>query len=151
MILVLALCLCALTLPAFSAPEGLHRLAVVGMGIPGLEDWMLCDPAGDMTEIRHNVYTKILDLTAGTEMKFNIASDDGNGAWNDAFNFGSAELELGEIAQLENGSGSGDMYFKAARDMTLRITVDLNPLSYPTDATGRRARTDKVYAHGGSA
>ena len=135
LVLSLVLCLGILPVAAFAAPEGLSRLAVVGMGIPGVKDWDINDPSGDMTEVSNNVYTKTLELTAGTEMKFKIASDNGQGGWNDAFNFGSAVLELGAAAEMENGGGSGDMSFKADRDMTIRITVDLNPLQEGNKAT----------------
>jgi hypothetical protein len=135
LVLSLVLCLGILAVAAFAAPEGLSRLAVVGMGIPGVKDWDINDPSGDMTEVSNNVYTKTLELTAGTEMKFKIASDNGQGGWNDAFNFGSAVLELGAAAEMENGGGSGDMSFKADRDMTIRITVDLNPLQEGNKAT----------------
>ena len=137
MLLALTLCLCGLSVAVFSAPEGLHRLAVVGMGLPGLKDWDINDPAGDMTEVSNNVYTKTLELTAGTEMRFKIATDNGNGGWNDAFNFGGAELTLSTEAQLENAGTSRDMYFKADKDMELKITVDLNPLLEGGKATIR--------------
>ena len=125
--LSLLLCLSLVPVAALAAPEGLSRLAVVGTGIPGIPVWDITDPAGDMTEVSESVYTKPLTLSAGTQIEFKIATDDA-GSWNDAFNFGSADLVLGTVAEMENGSGSGNMYFTADRDMTVTITVDLTPL-----------------------
>lgn len=135
MLLTLALCLCVLPVAAFAAPEGLSRLAVVGTGIPGIAEWDITDPAGDMTEVSEFVYTKTLYLTAGTEIRFKIAADNGMGGWNDAFNFGSAILTLGTVVEMENGGGTGDMSFKADKDTIFRITVNLNPLNEGGKAT----------------
>lgn len=133
--LVLIMCLSLVPFVTFAAPDGLSRLAVVGSGIPGVGEWDINDAAGDMTEVSESVYGKTLMLTAGTEMRFKIATDDGRGGWNDAFNFGSATLTLGTVAEMDNGGGSGDMFFKADKDMTVKITVDLNPLKDGGKAT----------------
>lgn len=135
MTLVLILCLSLMSVSVFAAPDGLSRLAVVGSGIPGVSEWDINDPAGDMTEVSESVYEKTLVLSAGTEMRFKIATDNGSGGWNDAFNFGSATLTLGSVSELENGGGTADMYFKAEKDMTIKVTVDLNPLQEGGKAT----------------
>ena len=129
------MCLGIMSMVAFAAPEGLSRLAMVGAGIPGVSEWNITDDAGDMTEVSNSVYEKTLTLTAGTEMKFKVATDNGNGGWNDAFNFGSATLTLGTVAEMENSGGSGDMTFKADKNMTIKVTVDLNPLADGGKAT----------------
>ena len=134
-VLALALVL-SLSVAAFAAPEGLESLAIVGKGIPGVGEWKPEDPAGDMTEVSDNIYVKELDMTAGETMNFKFA---GNDAWVDAFNFGSATIVLGEVADLECAGHSTDMAFTAEKDMKIKITVDLSAF-----ATGEGAATVKV-------
>ena len=119
--LALMLCVTALSVSAFAAFE-VDSLAVVGSNIPGVSEWDPADPAGDMTEVSAGVYEKVLEMTAGTEMKFKVA---GNDAWVDSCNFGSATIVLGEVAEMDCSGGSSDMPFTAEKDMTIKITVDL--------------------------
>lgn len=123
--LALVMCLGIMSMVAFAAPEGLNSLAVVGSGIPGVAEWNPADAAGDMTEVSDGVFTKTLDCAAGTSMKLKIA---GNDAWDDAWNFGSATLVLGQKADLTNGPGSTDMALTIAKAGKITITVDVNPL-----------------------
>lgn len=122
-VLALMLCVSALSVAAFAAPEGIDSLAIVGTGIPGVGEWNPADPAGDMTEVADCVYEKTLEVPAGTTMKFKVA---GNDAWDDTCNFGSATIELGVAADMECGGGSGDMTLTVDEDCTIKITVDLN-------------------------
>ena len=123
--LALVMCLGIMSMVAFAAPEGLNSLAVVGSGIPGVAEWNPADAAGDMTEVSEGVFTKTLDCAAGTSMKLKIA---GNDAWDDAWNFGSATLVLGQKADLTNGPGSTDMALTVAKAGKITITVDVNPM-----------------------
>lgn len=121
-LLALVLMCSIMAIPAFAAYDNVESLAIVGLGIPGAGDWNPADPAGDMTEVSDGIYEKVVTLTAGTEMKFKVA---GNDAWDDTCNFGSANIVLGQVAELECGGGSGDMTFKADSDITIKITVNL--------------------------
>ena len=114
-----------MSMVAFAAPEGLNSLAVVGAGIPGVAEWNPADAAGDMTEVSEGIYEKVLECIAGTSMKLKVA---GNDAWDDAWNFGSATLALGQKADLTNGAGSTDMALTIDKAMKIKITVDVNPL-----------------------
>ncbi len=132
--LVLALIMCAsiLSVTAFAAPQGLNSLAIVGTGIPGIAEWDPSDPAGDMEEVSESVFVKEIECPAGTSFQFKVA---GNDAWDDAFNFGSANIVFGQTAELENGGGSGDMSVSVSEACTLTITVDLYPLTEGGAAT----------------
>lgn len=130
--MVLMLCIGALSVCSFAAPDGLNSLAIVGTGIPGVGEWNPADAAGDMTEVQENIYEIVLDVTAGTSFKFKVA---GNDAWDDAFNFGSATIVLGKVADLTNGGGSSDMTVNVENDGQLKITVDLNGLAVGGAAT----------------
>lgn len=121
-VLALMLCIGVMSVAASAAFDNVNSLAIVGTGIPGVKDWTPEDPAGDMTEVSEGIYEKTLDLPAGTSMNFKIA---GNDAWDDTCNFGSANIVLGEVADLECSGGSGDMNFTADSAMTIKITVDL--------------------------
>ncbi len=123
--------LCMLCVPAF-AYEGLNSLAIVGAGIPGVKDWDPADPAGEMEEVEDGVFVKELSLTAGTTMTFKFA---GNDAWDDAFNFGSAAIEVGKTADLTCGSGSQNMTVTVTKDTTLKFTVNVNPMAEGGAAT----------------
>ena len=130
--LALMLCVSALSIAAFAAPDGVDSLAVVGDGIPGVPKW---DPAaveGDMEEVENNVYVKELTLTAGQTMNFKVA---GNDMWDNSCNFGSATIVLGEAAEMVCDGGSGNMTFTAEADMTIKITVDLNAFAEGGAAT----------------
>lgn len=120
--LVLMLCISALSVTAFAAFDTVQSLAVVGSGIPGVAEWKPEDPAGDMTEVSEGIWEKTLVMTAGTTMKFKVA---GNDKWDDTCNFGSANIVLGEKADLTCSGTSSDMPFTADKDMTIKITVDL--------------------------
>jgi hypothetical protein len=120
--LALMLCVGLLSVSAFAAFDNVESLAVVGDGIPGVPSWKPEAPEGDMTEVSEGIWEKTLDVTAGTTMKLKIA---GNDKWDDTCNFGSANLVLGEKADLTCSGGSSDMPFTADKDMTLKITVDL--------------------------
>lgn len=130
--LALMLCVSALSIAAFAAPDGIDSLAVVGAGIPGVPDWTPGAPEGDMDEVENNVYVKVLEVTAGTEMKLKIA---GNDMWDDSCNFGSATLVMGEVAELTCSGGSSDMPISFDRDMKIKITVDLNAFAEGGAAT----------------
>lgn len=131
--LALMLCVGALSIAAFAAPDGIDSLAIVGDGIPGVESWKPADPAGDMTEVENNIYVKELDVTAGTTMKLKIA---GNDMWDDSCNFGTGgTLVLGETVDLPISTLGGDMTFTAEEDMTIKITVDLNAFAEGGAAT----------------
>ena len=130
--LALMLCVSALSIAAFAAPDGVDSLAVVGAGIPGVPEWTPEAPEGDMTEVENNIYVKELDVTAGTTMKLKIA---GNDKWDDSCNFGSATLVLGEVAELTCSGGSSDMPITFDRDMKIKITVDLNAFAEGGAAT----------------
>ena len=121
--MVLMLCIGALSVCSFAAPTGLDGLAIVGTGIPGVGEWKPEDPAGDMTEVEENIYEIVLDVTAGTTFEFKVA---GNDKWDDAFNFGSATIVLGETADLTCGGGSTNMTVNVENDGKLKITVDMN-------------------------
>ena len=121
-VLALMLCIGVMSVAASAAFDNVNSLAIVGTGIPGVAEWKPEDPAGDMTEVSEGIYEKTLDLPAGTSMNFKIA---GNDAWDDTCNFGSANIVLGEVADLECSGGSGDMNFTADSAMTIKITVDL--------------------------
>ena len=121
--MVLMLCIGALSVCSFAAPTGLDSLAIVGTGIPGVGEWEPEDPAGDMTEVEENIYEIVLDVTAGTTFEFKVA---GNDKWDDAFNFGSATIVLGETADLTCGGGSTNMTVNVENDGKLKITVDMN-------------------------
>lgn len=131
-VLALMLCVSALSVAVFAAPEGLNSLAIVGTGIPGVAEWDPADPSGDMDEVSDSVYVTELACPAGTTFSFKVA---GNDAWDDAFNFGSATIVFGQTADLENGGGSKDMAVSVDHDCTLKITVDLNPLAEGGAAT----------------
>ena len=130
--LVLMLCIGALSICSYAAPAGLNSLAIVGTGIPGVGEWNPADPAGDMTEVEEGIFVITLDVPANTSMKFKVA---GNDAWVDTFNFGSATIVLGKVADLTNGGGSADMPLTIANACTLKITVDVNGLASGGAAT----------------
>ena len=130
--MVLMLCIGALSVCSFAAPDGLNSLAIVGTGIPGVGEWNPGDAAGDMTEVEENIYEITLDVPANTTFKFKVA---GNDTWDDNFNFGSATIVLGEVADLTNGGGSGDMTVTVEEECTLKITVDMNGLAVGGAAT----------------
>lgn len=131
-VLALMLCVSALSVAVFAAPQGLNSLAIVGTGIPGVAEWDPADPAGDMDEVSDSVYVIELACPAGTNFSFKVA---GNDAWDDAFNFGSATIVFGQTADLENGGSSSDMAVSVDHDCTLKITVDLNPMAEGGAAT----------------
>lgn len=120
--LVLMLCVSALSVSAFAAFDTVESLAVVGTGIPGVGEWNPGDPAGDMTEVSEGIWEKTIECPAGTSMKFKVA---GNDKWDDTCNFGSANIVLGQKADLTCGGGSSDMPFSVAEATTIKITVDL--------------------------
>lgn len=131
-VLTLMLCVSALTVAALAAPEGLTSLTIVGSAIPGVGEWDPADTAGDMTEVSESVYEITLTVPAGTQMKFKFA---GNHDWNSGYNFGSATIALGTAAELTNDGGSSDMTFAPESDITVKVTVDLNPLADGGNAT----------------
>ena len=123
-VLALMLCVSALSVVAFAAPEGIDSLAVVGSGMPGVDEWQPGSATGDMTEVSNNVYeTVISGVTAGTQIALKVA---GNDAWVDTCNFGSGTIVFGEWAEMECGGGSSDMKFTVDQDCDLKVTVDLN-------------------------
>ena len=123
-VLALMLCVSALSVVAFAAPEGVDSLAVVGSGMPGVDEWAPGSATGDMTEVSNNVYEKVISgVTAGTAIALKIA---GNDAWVDSCNFGSGKIVFGEWAEMECGGGSSDMKFTVDQDCDLKVTVDLN-------------------------
>jgi hypothetical protein len=130
--LVLIMSLSIMTMAVCAAPDGLDSLAVVGSGIPGVAEWDPADANGNMTEVSEGIFEKVLDCPAGTSMKLKIA---GNDAWVDSWNFGSANLVLGEKADLTNGGGSADMPLTIAEACKIKITVDVNPLANGGAAT----------------
>ena len=115
-------CLAMLFIPAMAAFDTVESLAVVGSGIPGVPEWKPEADEGDMTEVSDGIWEKTLEMTAGTTMKFKVA---GNDKWDDTCNFGSANIVLGEKADLTCSGMSGDMPFTAEKDMTIKITVDI--------------------------
>ena len=134
--MALVMCLGVMSMVAFAAPTGLSRLAMVGSGIPGVSEWSITDPAGDMTEVRDSVYEKTLKLTAGKEMKFKVATDDGNGGWNNKFNFGlDNPLVLAQKTDLPLKDYGGDISFTVEKDMTVKFTVDLSAFDGTNGAT----------------
>lgn len=142
--LALMLCVSALSIAAFAAPDGVDSLAVVGSGIPGVGSWKPEDPAGDMNEVENNIYVKELTLTAGTTMTFKVA---GNDMWDDSCNFGTGgTLVLGETVDLPISTMGGDMTFTAEEDMTIKITVDLNAFAEGGAAT---IKVEEVVTGGG--
>lgn len=123
-VLALMLCVSALSVVAFAAPEGINSLAVVGSGMPGVDEWKPESATGDMTEVSNNVYEKVISgVTAGTAIALKIA---GNDAWDDTCNFGSGTIVFGEWADMECGGGTSDMKFTVDQDCDLKVTVDLN-------------------------
>lgn len=120
--LVLMMCISALSVSAFAVFDTVQSLAVVGTGIPGVGEWNPGDPAGDMTEVSEGIWEKTIECPAGTSMKFKVA---GNDTWDDSCNFGSANIVLGQKADLTCGGGSSDMPFSVAEATTIKITVDL--------------------------
>ena len=131
-VLTLMLCVSAFSVAAFAAPDGLNSLTIVGDSIPGVKSWDPADTAGDMTEVSDSVYEITLAIPAGTTMKFKFA---GNHDWNSGYNLGSASIALGTAAELTNDGGSSDMSFAPTSDITVKITVDLNPLANGGNAT----------------
>ena len=142
--LTLVLCLSVMSVASFAAPAGLESLALVGTGIPGATDWTPADAAGDMTEASNNVYEKTVTLAKDAVMTFKVA---GNDAWDDKFNFGNgAELVLGaDAVDLPLSSFGGDMTFKAAKDITVKFTVDLTAFD---GAAGAKIKVEEVTAGG---
>lgn len=109
-----------------SEPAKLNSLAIVGEGIPGVKNWIVEDPAGDMTKVEENVYTKVIAVTAGTTMKFKIA---GNDTWDDTYNFGAPEdgtpVTVGSAMDMTVGGGSKNYALTADKDCNLKFTVKL--------------------------
>ena len=106
--------------PAPSVQVG--SLGIVGEGIPGLQNWIVEDTAGDMTKVSDGVYSKVIAMTAGSTMKFKFAA---NHTWD--YNFGGAEADM----TVATGSafnmvvGGQDMYYTAANDGNVKFTVTL--------------------------
>ena len=121
------------TIPFVSnSNTGLHSLAIVGSGIPGLSEWDPADPAGDMTEIADKVYQKTITATANTTILFKFAGNDG---WDDLYNFGldsySPAITPDTEIYLTRGGGSMDLEYTPERTCDILFTVDLN-VEFPT-------------------
>lgn len=140
---LLSVALCALLLlsllpvgfpgrEALAAPEGLYRLSLVGSGFPGINEWDPADPAGDMTEISNNVYEKIMTFPEDTTISFKVV---GNGQWDDRWNFGSADIVLGQETEMICGGGSANMVLTVAGGSEIRFRVDLTGLFIGENAT----------------
>ena len=134
--LALMLCVSALSVVAFAAPEGVNSLAIVGSSIPGVEEWKPGSASGDMTEVSNNVYEKVLEVTAACEMKIKFAANDD---WVDSCNLGGAtagmSIVIGETMELTNGGGSNDLTLSVSEPCTLKVTVDLNAFAEGGAAT----------------
>lgn len=124
--LALVMCLGIMSMVTFAAAPELSSLAIVGENIPGVGNWDPADATGDMTKVSDGVYEKVLDCPAGTNMNFKIA---GNDKWDDTCNFGSANLTLGQKADLECSGGSGNMNLTFDKAIKIKITVDVNPMN----------------------
>lgn len=105
-------------------PPKLNNLAVVGEGIPGVGNWIVEDPAGDMVKVSSKVYTKEIAMTAGTVMQFKFA---GNDSWNSGYNFGAAAdgvvVNLGQSMELASGADSKNLNLTVDKNCTLKFTV----------------------------
>ena len=111
---------------------GPDSLAIAGDGIPGVGLWYPEDPAGDMIQVADNVYTKTLEIPAGTSMTFRFV---GNDYWDDRWNFGGGEIVPDQWMELENFTGSEDLYLFVEKDSTVHFTVDLSGMLSGGNAT----------------
>ena len=127
----------------------LDSMALVGSGIPGIEDWNPGDPAGDMTKVSDGVYTKVIHLSAGSTITFKIA---GNDQWNEYFNYGGADLitmSPGQSVELISDIHSRDITLTATKTGNLKFTIDING-DVPTlrvEDTTEEAETPPPPAH----
>lgn len=122
---------------------GPDSMAIVGAGIPGVEEWNPGAPEGDMTEVEDLIYEKTIGLAAGTKMTFKFA---GNDSWDLPFNMGGntagEEIPLNQDFELvENGQ---DMAFTASEDMGLKVTLDLTAMADGGKATFKLEKVDGV-------
>lgn len=104
---------------------GPDSLALVGTGLPGINEWDPADPAGDMTEIADLVYQKTLDYKAGPFIEFKIV---GNDSWNEQWNLGGTDLVLNQIAYLNSSPYDCNLQLYLEEDCRLVFTVDLRPM-----------------------
>lgn len=125
---------CTAQYETYDPDWGPESLALTGEGIPGVGTWDPADPAGDMTEVSDNVFEKILEVPAGTNMTFKVV---GNDQWTQEWSFGSQtpDLVLGRKAILETVDNSWDMRLSVPEKCTLRFTVDLTALRIGGKAT----------------
>lgn len=112
--------------PTEPVVQELKSLALVGSGLPGIGEWVVEDPAGDMTKVSDTVYTKEIAVTSGTAMQFKIA---GNDAWDSGYNFGGAEdptpVTVGTALDMVGGNESKNLSLTADKDCTLKFTITL--------------------------
>ena len=104
---------------------GLDSLALVGTGLPGINEWDPADPAGDMTEIADLVYQKTLTFKAGTAIEFKIVAND---IWDPHCILGGTDLVLNQITYLNASPYASTLQLYIERDCQLTFTVDLRPL-----------------------
>lgn len=104
---------------------GPESFALVGSGLPGIQQWDPADPAGDMEKVNYSYfdYEIVLEVTAGTSMSFKFA---GNDQWDEEWTFGGSGLVIGQPTDLVQGSGSNNLQLSVTEDCLLRFTVDFN-------------------------
>lgn len=100
----------------------LESFAIVGENLPGIDPWNPADPAGMMQEVSPYIFTKSLNIPAGTSIMFRFA---GNGVWDASWNLGAYDALIGEEIPLSGAYAPNiELFFEEA--CVLQLTVDLN-------------------------
>lgn len=115
-----------------ASPEGLYSLSLVGSGFPGINEWDPADKGGEMTEVSESLYEKTMTFPEDTTISFKVV---GNRQWDDRWNFGSADIVLGQETEMICGGGSSNMVLTVAGGSEIRFRVDMTGLYSGGNAT----------------
>lgn len=127
----------ACTQPYEHEQETLNSMSIVGSGLPGLSEWDIEDPAGEMNEISPGIYSLVLSFEADDRATFKFC---GNHDWGCEYQFGGLQEDIwmysGYGIYLGAGGLSYNINFITYYTCNIRITLDINPyLDYGDNPT----------------
>ena len=104
---------------------GIESLSMVGSCLPGLSDWDDTSLSCLMEERSENIYVRYLEMQEATTLTFRFA---GNSGADDQWDFGGANVVLGQAVALSRGVYATDMILSVDGPCALWFVVDLNPM-----------------------
>lgn len=105
-----------------SEPVKIDSLGIVGENVPGLQNWIVEDAAGDMTKESAKVYSKVIAFTAGTSTQFKFAA---NHTWDVNFGGAAEGVTVKPGTSVDLVPTGQNLALSVDKDCSLKFTVTL--------------------------